>query len=70
MSDDNEPPIHEYLGDGAYVTWNGYALEVKANDHLNPTDTVTLGQHEITALVRFAKRVGMLPEEAPNADEA
>ena len=58
---DQEPPIHEYLGDGAYVTWNGGALEVKANDHRHPTDVVTLGRAELRALVRFAQRVGMFP---------
>lgn len=58
---EQEPPIHEYLGDGAYVTWNGWALEVKANDHLHPTDVVTLSAPEFRALVRFAQRVGMFP---------
>ena len=58
---DQELPLHEYLGDGAYVTFTGHDLQVKANDHLNPTDTVCLGSREVEALVRFAQRVGMFP---------
>lgn len=50
-------PVHEYLGDGAYVTWTGYSYQVKANDHINPTDVVHLGPREMESLIQFVKRI-------------
>ena len=59
--------IHTYLGDGAYasISLDGPedALVVKANDHLNPTDSVYLGPNELVALIRFARLRGFLPEQ-------
>jgi hypothetical protein len=51
--------IHGYLGDGAYVTWNGHDFTVKANDHLNPTDQVVLDKEALHKLICFARRVGI-----------
>lgn len=51
--------IHEYLGDGAYVTWNGYDFTLKANSHIDPTDRVVLDEQALHKLVCFAQRVGI-----------
>ena len=47
----------EYLGDGVYAAWDGFAIELRANDHLNPTDRVVLEPAVMTALLRFRERV-------------
>lgn len=64
-----DQPVHEYLGDGVYVTWTGYELQVEANDHLRPTDVVCLEPRCFAALVRFAERMG-LDVDVPAADAA
>jgi len=58
----NPDPIHEHLGDGAYVTFEGDGLILKANHHLHPTDKVYLDTYAVEALIRFAKRVGVIKE--------
>lgn len=66
---DQEPPVHEHLGDGAYVTFTGYSLEVKANHHETPTDVVCLDERAVRNLVRFAQRVGMFPRSICEGSE-
>ena len=51
--------IHEYLGDGAYVTWNGHDFTLKANSHFNPTDRVVLDKQALHKLICFARRMGI-----------
>lgn len=45
----------EYLGDGVYAAWDGFAIELRANDHLNPTDRIFLEPSILDALNRFLK---------------
>ena len=52
-----ELPKHEYLGDGAYVTFTGYSFEIKANSHITPTDIVTLSFKEIENLNHFTQKI-------------
>jgi len=33
---------YSYLGDGLYAKYNGFSIVFMANDHKNPTDTVSL----------------------------
>ena len=47
----------DYLGDGVYAKWDGYGVELRANDHLNPTDTIYLEWEVLQALKRFYKRM-------------
>jgi hypothetical protein len=50
----------EYLGDGLYVSFDGYQLSLKANgDGVNslPTDTVYIEQSVWNNLVEYVKRV-------------
>jgi len=56
MSEEKE--TRDYIGDGVYVTYDGYGIELKANDHLRPTDKVYLEPEVFKALIRFAKRMG------------
>lgn len=41
-----------YLGDGAYLTFNGYGFEFKANSHTEPTDTVHVEIRDTPNLIR------------------
>lgn len=44
----------EYIGDGAYVrAIPDGSVELMANDHINPTDTVYLEPQVIKALMHF-----------------
>lgn len=42
-----------YLGDGAYLTFNGYDFEFKANSHVEPTDIVFVEIKDIPNLIRI-----------------
>ena len=48
--------IKDYLGDGLYAKFDGYQIELRANDFNNPTDTVYLEPAVLEALNRFTKR--------------
>lgn len=50
----------DYIGDGVYVEFDRGGIMLKANDHLDPTDTIYLEPYVLAALIRFAKRVGMM----------
>ena len=53
----------DYIGDGVYVEYDGSGIMLKANDHLDPTDTIYLEPEVLAALIRFAKRMGMMKDE-------
>jgi len=50
----------DYIGDGVYVEYDGEGIMLKANDHLDPTDTIYLEPNVLEALIRFAKRMGIM----------
>jgi len=56
--------ITEHLGDGAYVTYNGYELVVTANHHdpLEASDKVYIDPNGIENLKRFIERVDKINE--------
>ena len=54
---------HVYLGDGAYATFEGWGIWLKANHHETPTDKVFLEPDALLALVRFSKAKGIIPEK-------
>jgi len=49
------PRNPEYLGAGVYVSWDGYAYTLMANDHNNPTDVIVLDPNVLRALVQYDK---------------
>jgi len=57
-----EEPIIEHLGDGAYVTYNGYEIIFTANHHdpVMASDKVYVDEGGIEALKRFIKRIDIL----------
>ena len=54
-----KPENMEYLGDGAYVEFDGFAYILKANHHLDEkcTDRIVLEPQVLAALNRFAARM-------------
>jgi hypothetical protein len=50
--------IDSYLGDGVYVTFDGYNIWLLANNKDYPTDRICLDPSVIQALIRFAERMG------------
>lgn len=52
----------EYIGDGVYVDYDGWAVEVRVNDHRNPV-AVTLEDKVALELVLYFLRVW--PNMAP-----
>lgn len=47
-----------YCGDGVYAEFNGYSIDLKVNDHRNPT-AVVLEDTVLQSLVNFARSKGM-----------
>ena len=45
-----------YLGDGCYVSFDGYALELTTEDGISVTNRVVLEPEVYAALVRFVER--------------
>ena len=46
----------EYLGDGVYAEFTGYSIILKANHHINPTDTIHIEYNTLESLLYFANR--------------
>lgn len=42
-----------HLGDGLYASCDGYQITLKANDPIEPSDTVYLDEHVCSSLVAF-----------------
>ena len=55
-TDLTNPANADYAGDGVYVVNLGWAIELRANDHLHPTDTIVLEPSVLEAINRIAKR--------------
>ncbi len=53
-----------YLGDGAYVSHDGYALVLTAEDGARVHATIVLEPETLVALIRYAIRAGLLPTDA------
>jgi hypothetical protein len=46
----------QYLGDGVYADYSAGELVLKANDHLNPTDTITIEGATLVNLFKFVEK--------------
>ena len=53
--------VADYAGDGVYVINLGFYVELRANDHENPTDRIVLEPNVIEALLRILDRWRQLP---------
>jgi len=48
-----EPGQTIHLGDGAYLHFDGYGFEFRANHHENPTDRVYIDGGDVKNLIRI-----------------
>ena len=48
-----------YLGDGVYCDFESYGIVLKANDHLNPTDTIHLEVEVLEKLFKICREYGL-----------
>lgn len=48
--------VADYAGDGVYVINLGDMIELRANDHENPTDRIALEPQVLEGLLRILKR--------------
>ena len=58
MPDKNE----DYVGDGVYVGFDGFGIWLKVNDNDNPDRLIYLEPLVLEALIRYAKRMGVIKE--------
>lgn len=49
----------QYLGDGAYVDFDGFGLVLTAENGITATDRIVLEPPVWRALVRYARALGM-----------
>mgnify|MGYP001591535628 CR=1 FL=1 len=50
----------DYLGDGVYVCFDGYQIELRGNDFDAPTDVIYLEPSVVQALRRYFDRIDAL----------
>ena len=55
QGDGGAPPAPSYIGDGVYVSFDGYQIWLAANDHRNKV--VALEPGVLEALIAFARDV-------------
>lgn len=46
-----------YLGDGLYAVYNGFSVELRANDFNNPSDRVFLESSVMNALIDWYNKL-------------
>ena len=51
----------EYLGDGAYVDFDGYALVLTTENGIHVTNRIVLEPEVYSALVRYVERLSAPP---------
>jgi hypothetical protein len=59
----------DYLGDGVYIKFDGFAVVLMANHHETPTDTIVLEPSVLEALGHYRDRIVKLAEEYKTAKE-
>lgn len=59
MSVDREGNEAVYLGDGAYVSFDGFAFTVYTDDGMSITNRVVLEPQALQVLVTFARTLGV-----------
>lgn len=61
-----KPGETEHIGDGAYLHFDGFGFELRANHHENPTDRVYVDAHAVLTLIRLMRET---IEGEPEGDE-
>lgn len=55
----------QYIGDGAYVAYDGYSLILTAEDGIRATDTIYLEPDVWASLVSYVERLKAAQQETP-----
>jgi len=63
MDRDKEGRPAEYLGDGAYVRWTGWAYVIYTSNGIDELNTIELDNHAMTVLSRFKADVETLERD-------
>lgn len=45
----------QHIGDGAYLHFDGYGFELRANHHEHPTDRVYIDAYAVRTLIRLLR---------------
>lgn len=48
--------MKDYIGDGVYITWDGYGFQLRNNDFNNPTDIIYLEPSVVENLNEFVNK--------------
>lgn len=51
-------PLEQYLGDGLYVTFDGYQLEVFASNGISTSNVIYMEPEVFAALLSYVKHLG------------
>lgn len=52
--------MDDYLGDGVYVHFDGVGIELRANDHEDPSDRIYFEPEVLAKLLGFIERCQVL----------
>jgi len=66
--DDVKLPDEQYIGDGVYVSFDGYQFVLKANSHKNPTDVIYLDPSVVQAFEEYRQYVKGFFEGQPKEE--
>jgi len=55
--------IEDYIGDGVYVRFDGFGLELRANSSECPTDTIYLEPEVLAKLLQLINRLNLVPQK-------
>lgn len=64
-----KPGDNQYLGDGAYLHFDGHGFEFRANHHQHPTDRVYIELRSIPTLLRLIQETCTINGTDPRADQ-
>ncbi|HBD93195.1 MAG TPA: hypothetical protein DC057_03385 [Spirochaetia bacterium] len=45
-----------YLGDGVYINWNGYSLELMTGDSDDPIDVIYMNDEILANFIEYVKK--------------
>ena len=47
----------KHIGDGVYVSYDGYQIKLMANSHIHPTDTIYLDVEVVANLLTVIEKI-------------
>ena len=62
-------PLKDYLGDGVYADFDGFAFTLTTENGVSVTNTIVLEPMVMSALARYAKRIADVCEAEQQGTE-